>query len=85
MAALADACARAFEITGDARWAEGLLLCEAWFLGANDTGVSLLDAITGGGCDGLMLHGRNENQGAESTLALISTFQRAQELRTIRC
>jgi len=85
VAALADACARAFQMTGDARWSDGLVLCEAWFLGANDTNVSLLDAITGGGCDGLMLHGRNENQGAESTLALIATFQRAQELRTARC
>ena len=84
VAALADACARAFETTGASRWADGLVMCEAWFLGANDTGVSLLDAITGGGCDGLMLHGRNENQGAESTLALIATFQRAQELRTTR-
>jgi hypothetical protein len=84
VAALADACARALETTGASRWADGLVMCEAWFLGANDTGVSLLDAITGGGCDGLMLHGRNENQGAESTLALIATFQRAQELRTPR-
>ena len=31
--------------------------------------------VTGGGCDGLHRTGRNENQGAESTLAMISTFQ----------
>jgi hypothetical protein len=36
----------------------------------------MLDATSGGGCDGLEAHGRNENQGAESTLALLSTLQR---------
>lgn len=75
VAALADACARALELTGEARWADGLERCRRWFLGANDTGVMLLDVISGGGYDGLMRHGRNENQGAESTLALISTLQ----------
>ena len=75
VAALADACARALAITGDPRWQSGLDRCRAWFLGANDTGVMLLDVVSGGGFDGLMQHGRNENQGAESTLALISTLQ----------
>lgn len=77
VAALADACARALELTGDPRWWTALERCRAWFLGANDTGVMLLDVVTGGGFDGLMRHGRNENQGAESTLALISTLQRS--------
>jgi hypothetical protein len=76
VAALADACGRALDVTGDARWAAGLERCRAWFLGANDTGVMLLDVISGGGHDGLERHGRNENQGAESTMALISTLQR---------
>ena len=41
---MADACARAFEVTGDERWAElGRSLAAAWFLGENDTGVALLD------------------------------------------
>lgn len=75
VAALADACARALAITGDPGWQSGLDRCRAWFLGANDTGVMLLDVVSGGGFDGLMQHGRNENQGAESTLALISTLQ----------
>ena len=77
VAALADACGRALEVTGDPRWAVHLERCRAWFLGANDIGVMLLDVISGGGCDGLGRHGRNENQGAESTLALISTLQRS--------
>jgi hypothetical protein len=74
-AALADACARAHAITGDDRWLDGIHRAAAWFLGANDAGVSLYDPGSGGGCDGLERGGRNENQGAESTLALVSTLQ----------
>ena len=65
---------------GDARWAEGVELAAAWFLGANDAGTPLLDPDSGGGCDGLERDGRNENQGAESTLALLSTLQQARSL-----
>lgn len=80
VAALADACARAFAVTGDTRWTAGLRLAVAWFLGANDAGTALLDQDSGGGCDGLHADGRNENQGAESTLALLSTLQHARSL-----
>jgi hypothetical protein len=80
VAALADACARALELTGDTRWLVGVDRAVAWFLGGNDTGVPLYDPASGGGCDGLQQHGRNENQGAESTLALISTLQHADRL-----
>ncbi len=51
-----------------------------WFDGANDTGVMMRDLDSGGGFDGLRSDGVNLNQGAESTLALISTRQRAQTL-----
>ncbi|MGZ6754746.1 MAG: hypothetical protein ACXVEJ_14900 [Nocardioides sp.] len=80
VAALADACARAFDVTADPRWSAGVSRCAAWFEGANDSRTSLHDPISGGGCDGLEPGGRNENQGAESTIALISTFQQAQRL-----
>jgi hypothetical protein len=73
-ASMADACVRAYRITGDPAWAAGIDLAVDWFLGVNDAGTPLLDA-GGGGCDGLERHGRNENQGAESTLALLSTLQ----------
>ncbi len=53
-----------------------------WFLGANDVGVALFDPDTGGGCDGLHAAGRNANQGAESTLAFLSTMQQARRLLT---
>lgn len=77
---LADACARALAVTGDERWRTGLQLCTAWFLGSNDSGSSLYDAASGGGYDGLEPDGCNTNQGAESTLALLSTLQQAQRL-----
>jgi hypothetical protein len=80
VAAIADACARAFALTGDQRWRDGITRAADWFLGVNDVHVALYDPVSGGGCDGLERNGRNENQGAESTLAMISTFQQAQHL-----
>lgn len=80
VAALSDACARAYEATGDAEWKDAVILCLGWFEGANDSHVPLHDAVTGGGFDGLEPRGRNENQGAESTLALISTLQQTQRI-----
>ncbi len=79
VAALADACARAHLIARRQRWATGIELAAAWFRGANDSGTSLYGQ-DGGGCDGLERAGRNENQGAESTLALLSTVQQARQL-----
>ncbi|GID29892.1 glycosyltransferase [Paractinoplanes brasiliensis] len=75
VAALADACATAAAVTGDASWHVGTRRCVDWFLGANDINQIMWDPATGGGYDGLTLHGPNLNQGAESTLALISTLQ----------
>jgi hypothetical protein len=82
-AALAQACARAYLISGRRRWAEGVELAVSWFLGANDTGVPLLDRVTGGGFDGLHQDRRNDNQGAESTLALLATLQQARALSAL--
>ena len=81
-ATLADACAAAFSITGDPRWAAGVGLAAAWFAGDNDSGTAMYDPVTGGGYDGLTAAGRNTNQGAESTLALLSTLQHDRRLRT---
>jgi hypothetical protein len=79
VAALADACALAFDLTSDSGWGRMVRSCAAWFEGDNDIGIALTGA-SGGGCDGLERHGRNENQGAESTLAMLSTFQQARLL-----
>jgi hypothetical protein len=84
VAALADACATAAAVTGDNRWEEGVNQCVAWFLGDNDAGALMWDPVTGGGYDGLMAHGPNLNQGAESTLAFIATMQHARRLSNPR-
>ncbi len=75
VAALADACVRATEVTGDPGWLIGASMSVRWFLGDNDAMIPMLDAQTGGGCDGLSRASRNRNQGAESTLAMISVMQ----------
>ncbi|MGZ6545897.1 MAG: glycosyltransferase [Actinomycetota bacterium] len=74
---LADACARAFVVTGNEDWIDPLRLCVGWFEGSNDVGVPMFDRETGGAFDGLEPAGMNENQGAESTIALVATLQHA--------
>jgi hypothetical protein len=75
IAAIADAAARASLITGDDYWEEVVDLSVNWFLGNNDAGLVMMNTETGGGYDGLRPTGVNLNQGAESTLAMISTMQ----------
>ena len=74
-AALAQACLRAFEVTRDGRWLPPLRAAWAWFEGRNDRGIALFDPETGAGYDGLTPTGRNDNRGAESTLAALGTLQ----------
>jgi hypothetical protein len=81
-AAIADACGRALAMTGEARWAAGLRLAIGWFLGDNDARTGLV-ADSGGGRDGLDPTGCSENQGAESTLAMLSTLQWARGLTSV--
>lgn len=79
-AALGAACAQAYESTDDTHWLDGLQMSWAWFLGDNDASTPMFDPSTGAGFDGLQRHGRNLNQGAESTLAVLSTAQYVQRL-----
>lgn len=81
LAALADACACAYAVTGDPSWLAPIALAWRWFTGENDTGAILFDEQTGAGYDGLQRDGRNENRGAESTLAALSTLQQARRHR----
>lgn len=80
VATLADACWRAFEVTTDRRWANVVVKAARWFEGENDTGTPMMDPDTGGGYDGLQPTSANQNQGAESTLALVSTMQLANRI-----
>ncbi|HVY86742.1 MAG TPA: glycosyltransferase family 4 protein [Caulobacterales bacterium] len=67
-AAAIDANWAAFDVTGEAAWAEEAQRAYAWYLGENDAGVRM--ATSGGGCyDGIASGGINPNQGAESILA----------------
>ncbi|HEU6443799.1 MAG TPA: hypothetical protein VFL61_01945 [Gaiellaceae bacterium] len=79
--AMAEACSRAFAVTGEPQWAETTLRAAAWFLGENDAGAFLLNLFTGGCHDGLEPGGCNLNQGAESTLAMIGALQHARRLQ----
>ena len=74
-AAIAAACLEAVRITGDPRWATGVNQAWAWFTGDNDSATAMYDPSDGAGYDGLERDGRNENCGAESTLAALSTLQ----------
>jgi hypothetical protein len=67
--AMVAACLTAFRVTGDPKWSLEARRAFDWFLGRNDLGVQLYDPVTGGCVDGLHPERRNENQGAESTLA----------------
>ncbi|MEO6794562.1 MAG: glycosyltransferase [Mycobacterium sp.] len=80
---LADACARAAAVDARSIWPDGVRAAAAWFQGANDAGQLMWDPETGGGFDGLHADGVNQNQGAESTLAVLSTLQQAQHFSAV--
>jgi len=82
VAAMSEACLRAHDLTGDTSWLEGHQLAVQWFMGNNDGNVTMFDATTGGGYDGLTAIGANVNQGAESTIALLTTLQHARRFAT---
>lgn len=75
VAAIADAAMRAGELTGNSYWDDVVHMAGNWFLGNNDAGLSMIDLESGGGYDGLHHDRVNLNQGAESTLAMLSTMQ----------
>ncbi|CAB4885763.1 unannotated protein [freshwater metagenome] len=77
VAALVDACSAAVEASGDGSWLRGITMGNAWFEGDNDAGVEMGNPLTGAGYDGLHADGRNDNQGAESTLAYLMVVQSA--------
>lgn len=73
--AMADACHRAWEVTGESKWRMRALGAVAWLLGRNDTGAVLYDGLTGTTSDGLMRRSPNGNFGAESTIAGLGVLQ----------
>jgi hypothetical protein len=83
VSALAEACTRALELTGQEVWRNGLDLCVGWFLGSNDAGLPMYNPASGGAFDGLHAAGVNRNEGAESTLAALTTFQLARRIAAL--
>lgn len=83
VASLADACARAAATDPRALWPEAVAAAAAWFQGDNDLELLMWDPQTGGGFDGLHADRVNLNQGAESTLAVLSTLQQARRFAPV--
>lgn len=79
--AMADACLRAWEVTGDNRWLTLATDAVAWFVGLNDARIPVYDSHTGAGHDGLTSSGVNANAGAESTISGLWALERAALLK----
>lgn len=75
VAAIAAACLAALRCTGESQWVDHTLRAWSWFAGDNDGATLMFDPLTGAGFDGLERAGRNENCGAESTLAALATAE----------
>jgi hypothetical protein len=65
---MVEACAAAWQVTGDAKYARRARKAFEWFLGNNLGQVELYDPVSGGCRDGLGEKGANRNQGGESTI-----------------
>lgn len=65
---------QAFLVTKEPQYLKNIHICFSWFLGKNELHVPLYDSETHGCCDGLNFDGINRNQGAESTLAYLTSY-----------
>jgi hypothetical protein len=83
VSSFADAAAAAYEATTDQHWLDVMNMCIRWFLGENDGKTYMIDESSGGCYDGLYPDGVNPNQGAESSLALVSVMQHADRISTL--
>jgi len=82
-AAAISACLAAWRADGDAKWKTGALRAFAWFLGANDLSLPLVDSETGGCRDGLHPDRVNENQGGESVVSYLLGLSEIRQLARI--
>jgi len=74
------ACRAAHEATADPYWLDLAWNAFDWFRGHNMLGVTLVDPHTGACRDGLLLDRTNENRGAESTLAYLTSLVAMKQL-----
>jgi len=66
-----SACLEAFGITSDSFWLDEAYNIFDWFMGRNDLSAEVYNPRTGGCRDGLQMDRINNNEGAESTLAML--------------
>lgn len=78
-----EACAQAYRVTEQPQWREHMGLVFDWFLGRNDFGRAVYDYSTGGCHDGLHHEGVNANEGAESTLAFLSSLLQLRSMERV--
>ena len=65
------ACLDALSVTRDEFWMTEAHRAFHWYLGANDLGIEMVDAETGGVYDGLHVDRVNRNQGSESLVCYL--------------
>lgn len=82
--AIAHACTEAYLLTGDPYWRDCVGKSWRWFMGENDWNTCMVHPDSHGCLDGLSSWGPNPNQGAESTLAMLSTLHFANRLALAR-
>ena len=70
-AAMVEACAEAYLITGQKKYKDKMIQAFQWFLGNNIVGKPIYDFTNGGSRDGIRKTGINENEGAESSIEVI--------------
>ena len=73
-AAMVEACAAAYRVTGLNVYKEKALKSFEWFLGNNINSAPVYDAAGGGSRDGLKESGVNNNEGAESSIAVVNSL-----------
>ena len=73
----------AWRIEGDAKWIAEAGRAFDWFSGRNDLKADLVDAATGGCCDGLHPDRKNLNQGAESCLSYLHSLVEMREMQRL--
>jgi len=69
-----EAYLEAYHVTDEQVWADRAEHCLNWYLGENDLHTPLYDHQSGGCHDALMSQCVNENQGAEATLAWLTSL-----------
>jgi glycosyltransferase involved in cell wall biosynthesis len=74
---------KAFERTRKIEYYQKVFSCYKWFLGINDLFIDLYDPVTKGCYDGLKADGYSNNQGAESTIALIISGLEVRNVKTL--